>query len=204
MPEEEDSLNPLALFFNSMADLKLDIIVVPTYTTYNMAVVDISTYPTDPPVVTNPLIEIKVPSFGTYTGPFSFKEVNVFNSTNLGITESGGELPIPDGVYNIKYTVDPASENYVEKSIMRVDKLQEKFDRVFLKLDMMECDKAIKKQLKVELNTIYFFIQGAIAAANDCAVVKSQKLYEQADRMLNRIINNDCGYSTNNYIINFL
>lgn len=72
-----------------------------------------------------------------------------------------------------------------------------------MKLDMMECDGAIKKQSKVELNTIYFFIQGAIAAANDCAIIQSQKLYDQADNMLNSILNNDCGYSANNYIINF-
>lgn len=187
-----------------MADLKLDIIVVPTYTTYNMAVVDISTYPTEPPVVTNPVIQIKVPTFNTYSGTFSVQETNVFNSTDFGITTEGNELPIPDGVYHLKYMIDPSAENYVEKSIIRVDKLQEKFDKAFMKLDMMECDKAIKKQSKVELNTIYFFIQGAIAAANDCAIVQSQKLYERADRMLNQIINSDCGYSTNNYIINFL
>lgn len=186
-----------------MADLKLDIIVIPTYTTYNMAVVDISTYPTDPPVVDTPWIEIEVPTFGTYSGAFSVQETNIFNSTDFGITIEGEELPIPDGIYHLKYTVNPAYDNFVEKTIMRVDKLQEKFDKAFMKLDMMECDKAIKTQSKVDLNTVYFFIQGAIAAANDCATVQSQKLYEQANRMLDYIINSDCGYSTNNYIINF-
>lgn len=186
-----------------MADLKLDIIVIPTYTTYNMAVVDISTYPTDPPSVTSPVIEINVPGFDTYTGVFSVGETNIFNSTDFGITLEGEELPIPDGIYHLKYSVDPSDENYVEKTIIRVDKLQEKFDKAFMKLDMMECDRAIKKQSKVDLNTVYFFIQGAIAAANDCATVQSQKLYEQANRMLDYIINSDCGYSTNNYIINF-
>lgn len=186
-----------------MVDLKLDIIVVNTYTTYNMAVVDISTYPTDPPIVDTPWIEIEVPTFGTYSGAFSVQETNVFNSTDFGITTEGNEVPIPDGVYHLKYTVNPAFTYYVEKSIIRVDKLQEKFDKAFMKLDMMECDGAIKKQSKVELNTIYFFIQGAIAAANDCAIIQSQKLYDQADNMLNSILNNDCGYSANNYIINF-
>lgn len=186
-----------------MADLKLDIIVVSTYTTYNIAVVDISTYPTDPPVVDTPWIEIQVPAFGTYSGAFSVQEANVFNSTDLGITVAGSELPIPDGLYHFKYTVNPAFTYYVEKTIMRVDQLQEKFDKAFMKLDMMECDKAIKTQSKVELNTIYFLIQGAIAAANDCATVQAQKLYDQASRMLDYIIDCDCGYSLNNYIINF-
>jgi hypothetical protein len=46
-------------------------------------------------------------------------------------------------------------------------------------------------------------IQGSIAAANNCAVDTSNKLYVQADRMLNNFIKTNCGCSGNNYIINF-
>jgi hypothetical protein len=84
-----------------------------------------------------------------------------------------------------------------------VERLQEKFDEAFMKLDMMECDKAIRAQSKVELNTIYFFIQGAIAAANNCAVDEANKLYLQADKMLNYFINNNCGCTGNNYLLNY-
>jgi hypothetical protein len=86
---------------------------------------------------------------------------------------------------------------------MRVEQLQEKFDSAFMKLDMMECDRAIKTQAKVDLNTIYFFMQGAIAAANNCADVEATRLYNQADMMLNNFIKNNCGCSGNNYVINF-
>ena len=86
---------------------------------------------------------------------------------------------------------------------MRVDKLQQRFDEAFMKLDMMECDRAIKTQSKVELNSIYFFIQGAIAAANNCAIVEANKLYNQADKQLNTFMRNNCGCSGNNYNINF-
>ncbi len=72
-----------------------------------------------------------------------------------------------------------------------------------MKLDMMECDSAIKKQSKVDLNTIYFLIQGSIAAANNCAVDTSNTLYRQASLMLDSFIKNNCGCSGNNYIINF-
>jgi ribosome-associated translation inhibitor RaiA len=112
-------------------------------------------------------------------------------------------LPLPDGVYNLKYTIAPAYKNYVEKSIMRVEKLQEKFDDAFMKLDMMECDRAIKTQQKVDLNTIYFFIQGAIAAANNCAITEANKLYVQADKMLTNFIKNGCQCSGTNYVTNF-
>jgi hypothetical protein len=81
--------------------------------------------------------------------------------------------------------------------------IQERFDEAFLRLDMMECDIAIRTQSNVELNSIYFFIQGAIAAANNCAIVNATKLYNQADRALTAFIRNNCGCSGNNYINNF-
>jgi hypothetical protein len=187
-----------------MADLKLDILVLPTYDVLTMAVADTSTYPVSP-AVTNPLIEITIPNgLGTVTIPFVPTEINIFNSESLGITDLGADLlPLPDGVYFLKYTVDPAFTNFVERSIIRVDQLQEKFDAAFMKLDMMQCDLAIKTQQKVDLNSIYFFIQGSIAAANNCAVNESNKLYIQADRMLNNFNRNNCYCTGNNYITNF-
>ena len=72
-----------------------------------------------------------------------------------------------------------------------------------MKLDMMECDRAIKTQAKVDLTSIYFFIQGAIAAANNCAIIEANKLYNQAQKMLNNFIKEDCGCSGNNFLTNF-
>jgi hypothetical protein len=182
-----------------MADLKLDILVVPTYNTLTLGIMDASTYPTIPPDVSGASISITIPGFGETILPFDVGVFNLYNSVNLGITAVGDEQPLPDGIYKLKYSVSPAYLNYVDKTIIRVDKLQEKFDEAFMKLDMMECDRAIKMQSKVDLNTIYFFIQGAIAAANNCAEVEANKLYTQANNMLNNFIKNNCGCSGNNY-----
>lgn len=187
-----------------MADLKLDILVVPTYNTLTLGIADASYYPTNPPVVSSPTIEITVPGFGAVDLPFNVNDFNIFNSLSLGLSTFGEPLiPLPDGVYKLKYTVAPAYQNFVEKTIIRVEVLQEKFDDAFMKLDMMECDRAIKTQQKVDLNTIYFFIQGAIAAANNCAVAEANKLYNQASMMLNNFNKNNCGCSGNNYVLNF-
>ena len=187
-----------------MSTLKLDILVLPTYNVQTLGIADASVYPTNPPVVSSPTIEITVPSFGTVSLPFTPNEFNIFNSSSLGLSEPGQPLlPLPDGIYYLKYSVAPAYENFVQKSIMRVDQLQEKFDEAFMTLDMMECDMAIKTQAKVNLNTIYFFIQGSIAAANNCAEDTANKLYEQARMMLNNFIRTGCNCSGNNYIINF-
>jgi hypothetical protein len=186
-----------------MADLKLDFVVVPTYSTFTMAVADASTYPSSGSV-SAPSMKIGIPGgFDSVVVPFNINDVNVYNSTILGITGIDGTLPIPDGIYSLTYSVAPAYENYVTKTIMRVDQLQEKFDSAFMKLDMMECDLMIKKQQKVVLDSIYYFIQGSIAAANNCAVDTATKLYNQAENMLDNFIRNNCYCSGNNYVTNF-
>lgn len=182
-----------------MPALHLDFLVVPTYNTLTLGIIDASVYPTSPPDVTSPTIEITPPGFDVAVIPFDVDNFNIFTSSNLGISGEGINQPLPDGVYHIKYSITPAYQNFVEHSIMRVDKIQEKFDGAFMKLDMMECDRAIKTQAKVDLTSIYFFIQGAIAAANNCAIVEANKLYHQADRMLDTFLGNNCGCSGNNY-----
>ncbi len=187
-----------------MADLKLDILVINTFNKLTLGVIDISTYPVSPPI-SSPIITIEIPNgFGSVSLPFIPNDFNVFNSESLGLSDPLSPLtPLPDGVYTLTYSVDPASENFVTKTIMRVDVLQEKFDDAFMKLDMMECDGPIKKQAKVDLNSIYFFIQGSISAANNCAIDTSNTLYIQADRMLCNFNKRNCGCSGNNFIVNF-
>ena len=174
--------------------MTLDILVVPTYDINTIAIVDASIYNEDPPVVVSPTIEITVPGFDKIVLPFTVGTINVFNSIDLEI-DGTILVKLPDGIYYLKYSVAPAYLNFVEKSIIRVDKLQEKFDGAFLKLEMMECDRAIKKQSKIALNSIYFFIQGAIAAANICAIDESNRLYTQANKMLDNFIIGNCGCS---------
>lgn len=186
-----------------MADLKLDFLVIPTYNLQTLGIADASTYPASPPV-SAPTITIDVPTFGLVSLPFNINDFNIYTSASLGITSVGDPLlPLPDGIYSITYSVAPAYQNFVQKTIMRVDQLQEKFDSAFMKLDMMECDAAIRKQQMVDLNSIYYFIQGSIAAANNCAVDTANKLYNQANRMLNQFIANKCNCSGNNYVNNF-
>ena len=191
------------IIIKNMANLQLDILVVPTYSVLTLGVTDASVYPTNPPVVSAPTIEIDIPGFGTKILPFVPDEINVFTSSNLGITEPGCNQPLPDGIYRLRYSVAPSYLYNVEKTILRIDKLQEKFDSAFLKLNMMECDRALKTQSSVQLNTINFFIQGAIAAANNCAEYESNTLYAQADNLLNNFLRTNCGCSGNNYQINF-
>lgn len=179
----------------------LDILVINTYNIQTLGVADNSVYDI---LVTAPTIDITVPGSTVVSLPFSPNNFNIFNSTSLGLTTVGEPLvALPDGVYFLKYTIAPATTYFVEKSIMRTAAIQEKFDSAFMKLDMMECDLAVRTQSKVTLNTIYYLIQGSIAAANNSAIDTANKLYAQADRMLDNFIKTNCGCSGNNYINNF-
>lgn len=178
----------------------LDIGVVPTYNMNLLAIADGSVYDAMP---VSPTVEITPASFAKVTLTFTPSQLNVYNSTDLGLTTGTDFSPIPDGIYTITYSIAPAYENYVTKTLLRVDQLQEKFDAAFLTLDMMECDRAIKTQQKVELSTAYFLIQGAMAAANNCATVEAMKLYSQASKMLDYYTSRNCGCSGNNYVVNF-
>lgn len=182
--------------------LNLDILVVPTYDVLTMGVLDASSYDVPP---TTPTLTVLVPGFDPVSIPFAPAQINILNSFNLGLTSLGQDLlPLPDGVYTLTYSIVPAVTNYVTKNVMRVDQIQERFDEAFMKLDMMECDLAIKKQQKVNLDSVYYFIQGSIAAANNCAVETSIKLYQQASKMLNYFSKGDCGCSGTNYTTNVI
>jgi len=184
--------------------MTLDFLVINTFTTKTLGIADTSIYDTDPPNVSAATMTITIPGFSPPVAiPFNVNSFNVYNSVILGLSSFPVYTPIPDGVYYLKYTVTPAYVYYVQKNIMRTEVIQEKFDEAFMKLDMMECDLAIKTQSKVTLNSIYYMISGSVAAANNCAIDTANRLYIQADRMLNNFISNNCGCSGNNYITNF-
>ena len=184
-----------------MATLALKIVVLPTYDVASICVADASTYPVLPPVVTSPILLATPPGFPTISIPFIPGVPNILTSEDLGITPPGIINPLPDGVYQFGYSVSPSSVYFTGIAIMRVDRLQEKFDNAFMTLDFMECDQAIKKQAQVNLNTIYLLIQGSIAAANNCAFTEALRLYDKASSMLDSLIKKNCGCSGNNYMV---
>jgi hypothetical protein len=186
-----------------MAVLNLKIVVLSTHDVSSINVADASTYPDEPPIVTMPTLLITAPGFLPMSTVFNVQGDNILTSDMFGITEPGDIQPLPDGLYEFTYSIAPSIDNFTTIHIMRVDRLQEKFDKAFMSLDFMTCDQAIKTQAKVTLNTIYLLIQGSIAAANECALIESNKLYNKASDMLDTLLKKNCGCSGNNFIINF-
>ena len=169
--------------------IKLDLLYLDSHSTYNMVIADISMYGNA--TISTPTIEIIPPGYPVKSVAFVAQGVQVYNSTSLGITsEDCDPIPLPDGIYKIKYSIAPAYKYYVVKSFLRVDKLIEKFDKAYLKLDINHCDLSFKTQEKKTLDLIWAYINGAIASANNCAEKQAMELYERANEALDNFLEN--------------
>ena len=170
----------------------LDLLLIDTHSSKSIGISDFSQYPTNFNIV-SPTLEITASGFSPVTIAFAPNSINIFTSNNLNITCEGEELQVvPDGIYSIKYSITPAYVNFISRSFLRVDEIQEKFDTAFMKLDILQCDGPLRKQREEELKSIYYFIQEAIASANKCAPDLALKLYKKANTMLDQFIKHKC------------
>lgn len=151
-----------------------------------MGIIDLSVYPTNWNTV-SPTIEITTPGYGTEFIPFSPSSLQVINSNHLGVSCDSECLKVlPDGIYTFRYSIYPSYKYYVDKTFLRVEQLYEKFDKMFLTLEL-DCKEATSTQRK-QLEEIELYIQGALAAASNCATKLASELYNKADRLLTSLI----------------
>lgn len=170
-----------------MSTPNLDLFFLDSHSTELLTIADVSQYPTGFNI-SSPTIEITPPGYDMISIPFVAQSLQVYNSTTLGITEEDCDnIALPDGIYRIKYTIYPAYRYYVNKTFIRVDKLLEKFDRVYVQLDINQCDLATKKVEKRQIDLIWEYINGAIASANQCAEKQAMELYNRAYDALDKL-----------------
>lgn len=166
-----------------MAEPILDLMYLDSHSLENLVIADISTYTNFN--VSTPTIEITPPGYPTISLAFTNGGIQVYNSESLGVSDSGcGLVPLPDGIYKIKYSVYPAYKYYVNKDFLRIDQLLQKFDKAYLKLDILQCDLTFKREQRKTLDLIWAYISGAIASANNCAEKQAMELYNRANESI--------------------
>jgi hypothetical protein len=171
-----------------MTDPQLNILVLPTYSAYTLGVADLSVYPENFNIV-SPTLQIIPQAFSEVAVNFSARGMVVLNAQNLGLMPEGSEaVKLPDGIYRLRYSVHPAYQYFVEKTFMRVEQLQERFDEAFLRADLIEGTPAVRRFHKEQLDEIYFTLQEAVAAANQCATTLATNLYQRAETLLDRYL----------------
>ncbi len=166
--------------------IKLDINIIPSYNTHTLIIGDASEYPFGT-AINNPYLEVTPPGFQKVTLIFSPKNLNVYNSNSLNLTDSDCTQPLPDGIYKLKYSIQPNYEIYTEKSFFKIDQLLELFDSAFLKLDIIDCNLSYNQKMRKKLHEIELFIQSAVSAANKCNDKLATDLYKMAYKLLKQL-----------------
>lgn len=168
-----------------MTTPKLDIAVHNTYNSNILAIADVSFYPIgfNP---NNPYIEITPPGMPKVTLLFTPKGMNIFNSENLNLT-SGCPGPLPDGIYLLRYSIHPNYENFVEKSILRIDATMEKLDALYLGINLQRFDDKVVESTLEQVDVIELLLQGAMSAANECDEKLAYDLFRRANKHIDKI-----------------
>jgi hypothetical protein len=172
----------------------LDFVVVDTHNPLTLGLADTSFYPSNFEVL-NPTFEITPPSFPKATVIFTVSALTIFNSNTLNITcvnDVSLLADLPDGIWTVRQSITPPATFHLQRSFIRTMKLEQKFGTAFLKTDLVQCNQDVKiEQMKV-LDEIWFYIQAAIAAANQCNNLLAMQLYKLANTMLDNFIRDRC------------
>lgn len=148
--------------------------------------------------VENAILEITAPGFDCATKFNVSAYFNVaYNSSTLNIApaRTHSELvPLPDGVYHIKYSVKPNDQVYVEYQLFRVCAITKKHSKAICAL-FGDRERITKKQFeerRKELIWVKELIDGAKYLTEECNSPSNDsiRLYNEASRILKKI--NDC------------
>lgn len=152
---------------------------------------DVSTY-TVIPASGSYTLQITPPGYNTINPPFSPGGVNVYKSVDLGITATdAGCVPLPDGIYNIQYTVvPPPAANLPQTTVafkfIKIDTIKCKYQHAFLQVDL-DCHSTNYKAYMQELLRIKVYIDGSVAECNNSNYRLSWEYYQKANKMLDKM-----------------
>lgn len=172
----------------------LDFTVIDTHNPLTLAIADTSFYPQGFNIV-NPTIQVFPPGFAVATQLYSPNTIITFNSNTLGMTcvpTLQLLATLPDGIWKVQMTIAPPIDNFVEKTFLRTVEIQQKLGKAFLKTDLTACNADQERENMRVVDEITFYIQAAIAAANQCNEVLAMNLYRTANTMLDNFLRGRC------------
>lgn len=148
--------------------------------------------------VTNAILEVTPPGFSC---PVVFPVTKLFNtalnSSLLKIAPAssyGDLLPLPDGVYAIKYSIAPNNELYIEYDLFRNCQLTQRYMKSICDLFSEQCDKTSREFAEARRKLIWIkeLIDASKYMVEECGQAKKGiELYNEASRLLSDV--NGCG-----------
>lgn len=162
-----------------------------------LTIQDASIYNSEFPV-NNIILEIKPPLKNCY---FSTTLLSGWCSKTLDCLffdlccEGDCITVLPDGLYEIKYSIEPNIQTMVEFSHFRVCQLWNNYIKALCIYFSKKCDysKSEKKAKEQELEDIRFLIEASVYEAEDCSNTDmAYILYEEANQKLKNLYDNGC------------
>ena len=150
---------------------------------------DISSYATGLPV---DCLTLEVTTPGkihpmVFTPNILFRQV--LTSCDLGLEGCDSEYDpvLPDGIYNVRYSVSPNEKVFVEYNFLRITNLQNQRRSVLCSLDT--CMPGTEKKIKFKLlQDARIYTEAAKANVEDCNEPhKGLELYGQAKKILDQL-----------------
>lgn len=174
----------------------LDLNIIETHNSKTIGIADSSTY--DPNIIiANPTMEITPPGgYNRVSLPFQPKSINTYNSNLVGITNACDQdqlVNMPDGLYILRYSINPNLTTYVIKTFMRTTMIECRLQQSLLsaltdeKLTYTQKDNLRKKILDIQI-----LIEGSISAANQLDTTTSVDLYNRADKLIANLNKQRC------------
>lgn len=163
----------------------LDFSIINEEDLFNISFLDKSIYMETPNM---PIVEIQKPMFNqVYRIPIIPNKVTNFNSFTFG---NNIYKELPDGIYTIRYCINPHDTIYVEKQILKQSKILCNLQRLLLDLDY--CDKKSFDKLKKEILDIYVLLESSKAHCNDCNNTLAVEQYKLANKLTESLLKNNC------------
>ena len=172
----------------------LDFNLIDTHDPLTIGIADTSVYPSTFTIV-NPTLQITPPGFNLVSLPYTKNTAVFLNSNQLNltcVTDPSLLSILPDGIWTVSISVSPSITYNKTKTFLRTINLQQEFGKAFLKTNLTQCSQDVRvEQMKV-IDEISYYIDAAVAAANQCNNVLAMNLYQTANTMLVNFVNASC------------
>lgn len=145
-----------------------------------------------------PLLYVTLPGY-KYANEVSFvpNSAPTLTACDLGLqTESCGTsyVNLPDGIYVVKYSVDPECKVFVEYNHLRITCALNQYEKILCNIDVADCDPPAKvKERLRELRLIGMYLNAAKAKVEVChRNQEGMTLFNYAVKLLNKFDCKNC------------
>ncbi len=174
--------------------MSLSLHIPETFDLRTIKIDDNSTYKAPP---SNGILEVRPPSANIYTTFYLTLDwkSKVLTCVDLKLCYGTSRANLPDGIYDMRYSVDPNLATMVEFQHFRTTSLSKRFTQAVCSFFGKKCDykKSEYKVLLDKLIEIQFTIQAAKYKAEECLEKQEAlDLYNTAVELLNQFDDGPC------------